>query len=83
MDKKNLDNTSNVHKSLEKLMQILQSVKLSHYQVVECINHLIEKHKWKTQAPKNKKKIVLIRTDAQRESLLCQFLYTYLAFNIQ
>jgi hypothetical protein len=82
MDKKNLDNTSNVHKSLEKLMQILQSVKLSHYQVVECINQLIQKHDWKTQPPKNKKKVTLLRADAQRETLLCQFLYTYLAFNI-
>lgn len=57
MDKKNLDTTTNMHKSLEKLIQIIQSVKVPHFQIVECINNLIEKHKWKTLPPKNKKKI--------------------------
>lgn len=43
MDKKNLDSTTNMHKNLEKIMQILQSVKVKYYHVVECINNLIEK----------------------------------------
>ena len=33
--------------------------------------------------PKSKKKIVLERHDFQRETLLSQFLYTYLLYNVQ
>lgn len=71
MDKKNLDNSCYLNKALEKIMQILQSVKVKHHVVVECLNKQIEKLKWKTSAPKSKKKVVLEMIDAQRESLLC------------
>ncbi len=37
----------------------------------------------RTAAPKSKKKIKLEMNDVQRETLLCQFLYTYLVYNIQ
>jgi hypothetical protein len=61
MDKKNLDSHASIHKNLEKLMQILQSVRVKYYQVVECVNNLVEKQKWKTVAPKSKKHLKLSR----------------------
>ena len=83
MDKKNLDPQTNLHKALEKIMQLLQSIKVKHYHVVECLNNQIEKQRWKTAPPKSKKKVHLEMHDVQRETLLCQFLYTYLMYNVQ
>lgn len=38
MHKKNLDPSMNLNKSLDKIMQLLQSMKVKHYLVVECVN---------------------------------------------
>jgi hypothetical protein len=83
MDKKNLYHSSNLHKKLEKIMQVLQSVKIKHYHVIECLNQYINKKQWKTTLTKSNKKKPLRLFDIQRETLLCQFLYTYLVYNIQ
>ena len=48
LDKKNLGSTGNIHASLEKLMQLSQSVKITHYQVVESVCNYIEKNRLKT-----------------------------------
>lgn len=61
MDKKNLDSHASIHKNLEKLMQILQSIRVKYYQVVECVNNLVEKQKWRTAPPKSKKYLKLSR----------------------
>ena len=82
MHRGNLDPSMNLHKQLDKIMQLLQSMKVKHYLVVECVNIQIEKQKWKTPAPKNKKKIKLEIHDLQRETLLCSFLYSYLMYNL-
>jgi hypothetical protein len=57
-------------------------MKIPHHLVVDCLCIYIERHKLKTAPPKSKKKIVLEMPDVQRETLLCQFLYTYLVYNI-
>lgn len=80
MNKKNLVGM-NLNKSLEKMMQILISVRLKPHIVIESINKFIEKRQLMTKKPHNKM-VRLLKIDSQRESMICQFVYTYLLFNI-
>lgn len=81
MNKKNLVGM-NLHKSLERIMQILQSVRLKPYVVIESVNKFIEKRNLQTKKSSSNKKTELKKIDSQRESMICQFLYTYLLYNI-
>lgn len=81
MNKKSLGDL-NVNKSLEKMMQILISVRLKPHNVIESINKFIEKRNLMTKKPSTSKVVKLLKIDSQRESLICQFLYTYLLYNI-
>ncbi len=81
MNKKNLVDM-NLNKSLEKMMQILISVRLKTHMVIDSINKFIEKRNLMTKKPPSLKLVRLQKIDAQRESMICQFLYTYLLYNI-
>ncbi|CDW85800.1 n-terminal domain-containing protein [Stylonychia lemnae] len=81
MDKKNLTGM-NLNQSLEKMMQILISVRLSTHVVIEAINLFVQKNDLATKKPSSKKIVKLQKIDSQRESMICQFLYTYLLYNI-
>lgn len=83
MHKRNLDPSMNLNKSLEKILQLLQAIKVNHFVVVDCINNQIDRQKLKTMPPKNKKKVTLEMHDVQRETLLCSFMYSYLMYNLQ
>ena len=72
----------NLSKTLEKMMQMLISVKLKPHTVISAINKLIEKRNLMSKKVNTKKISILKRTESQQESLLCHFLYSYLLFNI-
>lgn len=81
MNKNNLVGL-NLNKSLEKMMQILISVRLKPHIVIESINKFIEKRQLMTKKPSSTKMVKLQKLESQRESMICQFLYTYLLYNI-
>ena len=50
--------------------------------MIESINKFIEKRNLMTKKGSSNKKTDLKKIDSQRESMICQFVYTYLLYNI-
>jgi len=42
----------------------------------------VSKNELATKKPGSSKIVKLTKTDSQRESMICQFLYTYMLYNI-
>lgn len=82
MNKSNLDGLS-LNKSLEKMMQILTSVRLRPHTVIESVNKFVEKRQLMTKKPSSSKVTKLQKIESQRESMICQLVYTFLLYNIQ
>ena len=65
------------------MMQILIALKLKTHSVINSVNKFIEKKLLGSKKPSSKKTCMLSRSDSQKESLLCYFLYCYLLYNIR
>jgi hypothetical protein len=63
LTKSHLDG-QNINKSLEKMMQILISLKLTPHSVINSINKYIEKNQLMSKRPNSKKVTVLTKSDS-------------------